>query len=44
MQEMSQDDQLYTAEEGKVCDVVRSRLRNVLEGTGEGVGVEHREG
>lgn len=32
MQEMSQDDQHNTAKEGKVCDVVRIRLRNVLEG------------
>lgn len=38
MQEMSRDDQHNTAKEGKVCDVVRSRLRNVLEGRGWGRG------
>lgn len=44
MQEMSRDDQRNTPEEGKVCDVLRSRLTNVLKGRCEGGGLEHRKG
>lgn len=38
MQEMSSDGQCNTVEEENVCDVVRTRPRNVLARRGEGGG------